>query len=617
MKENIVQNRIVLRYVYAMLGVVVISASMLIVTLYSAERSDDKARDRVDQYHLRSLTLTTQLDDSMHTLGHLVEDSLSADRSVEPGIGGTLPARIGFAGILYSTRSIMTRLRELEQQQGEATSMLTLDRIFDRFERVENMLGESGPTESMVDLIAVLTLNVEQLHRLHSISTEKTLADLDSEQSRHTPVLGTLGAIIGASLLLFWYLIRLLRAALVRQSKTETALASSVERVHHMQKLEALGQLVGGVAHDFNNLLTAILGQASLLRARSPGDDRSRASLGQIQQAAEQAASLTQQLLAFSRRQRIDPRVLDLNALIRKMQPMLRRLIGEDLDLVLDCADDLYAVELDPGQTEQVLMNLVVNSRDAMPLGGVISIRTENSDVGAPDSGPAGMPGGRYARLTVADNGVGMGTGTLERLFEPFFTTKPKGRGTGLGLSMVHGIVTGAGGQIFVDSTPGEGTRFDIYLPRSNRKPGALPADPEPSPAGTGSETILIVEDEGQIRDFLETGLGDLGYNVLTASGGAAGLEICAGERGAIDVIVSDVIMSGMNGPDFMRSALKMAPDAVAIYMSGYTDDIVLKRGVTGVEIPLLRKPFELGELAQLIRNGLDTGGHLLESKAG
>ncbi|MCP5093647.1 MAG: response regulator, partial [Gammaproteobacteria bacterium] len=412
----------------------------------------------------------------------------------------------------------------------------------------------------------------------------------------------------GLGALAAWYLLRSLSTSLKRQQSTELELAESQETLHHIQKLDALGRLVGGIAHDFNNWLTVILGHAGLLRDTAEGNERLETGLDEIKQAGEQAAYLTKQLLAFSRRQQSRPRILVLDELIRDMEEMLRRVIGASITLSFSYADDPVDVELDPDQVQQVILNLINNARDAMPDGGLLSVTTESVVVGPNGIEVDGLPDGEYARLSVSDTGIGMDDETRQRVFEPFFTTKEKGHGTGLGLSVVHGIVTGSNGHIFMESREGTGSKFVIYFPRAEQHQAAVADVPKRLAPQDGLETVLVVEDNEQVRRFVETGLASLGYRVLTASGGAAGLAICKNEPAAIDVILSDVVMPETTGPMFMTSALRLRPDAVAIYMSAYTKDKILgfRRKSAEADAPLIMKPFEIQELSRLIQERLD-----------
>jgi CheY-like chemotaxis protein len=367
--------------------------------------------------------------------------------------------------------------------------------------------------------------------------------------------------------------------------------------------MEAIGRLAGGIAHDFNNLLTAIGGYTDLILARVD-DEVLRGHADEVKKASDRAASLTRQLLAFSRRQMLEPRNVDMNAIVENMDKMLRRLIGADIELVVERCADLGTVRADPGQMEQVIMNLAVNARDAMPGGGRLHLETANVERGDPTR-HAQVPDGDYVRLTLRDTGSGMDEITLSRIFEPFFTTKAEGKGTGLGLSMVYGIVKQSGGWIWVTSAVGRGTAFDIYLPRVT---GACDA-PEvrrPAPAPTrGTETVLLVEDEDQVRDLAREVLQMNGYTVLEAPHGAEAVRICEQYRDRIDLVLTDMIMPQMNGRELFERLSVQRPGLRVLYMSGYTDQAVIGEGLLDEGAAYLQKPFTLDGLAQKIREVL------------
>jgi signal transduction histidine kinase len=367
------------------------------------------------------------------------------------------------------------------------------------------------------------------------------------------------------------------------------------------QKLEAIGRLAGGVAHDFNNVLTAILGSAELLMMDTPPGEHAREEVEIIRDAAVRAQDLIRQLLAFSARQVLQPVVLDLNDLIRDLGRMLRRLIGEDLTLDTDLAGDLGAVRADPGQVEQVLVNLAVNARDAMPDGGRLAIRTENVDV--TDGGD--LPAGPYALIEVTDTGTGMDAPTLARVFEPFFTTKERGKGTGLGLASVYGIVRQSGGHIAVTSTPGVGTSFRIHLPRVDAPVDTSRAARVVSVPAAGTETLLVAEDEQMVRVLIRKVLEQAGYTVLLASGGTEALQLAARHAGPIQMLVTDVVMPGMNGRELARRLLELRPDTKVLYLSGYADDAVERHGVLDPGTAFMQKPFSPGALASRVREVL------------
>ena len=375
------------------------------------------------------------------------------------------------------------------------------------------------------------------------------------------------------------------------------------EQLRQAQKMEAVGQLAGGVAHDFNNLLTAILGYCQLLLQQLPPDAPAREDVFEIRRAGERAASLTQQLLAFSRKQVLQAQVLDVNVVVADMEKMLRRVIGEDIDFVTVLRHGVGRVKADPGQLEQVIINLAVNSRDAMPQGGRLTIETTNAVVD--EAGGPGQVPGRYVLISITDTGTGMDAETKSHLFEPFFTTKPVGKGTGLGLATVYGIVKQFGGYIWVDSEPQRGTTFRIYLPEVQepaQQPGAVAA----SVSGNGSETVLLVEDEAMVRTLARKALESHGYRVLEAGAAAAALELSERHVGPNNVLLTDVVMPGMSGRELAHRLLQGRGTLRVLYMSGYTDDAVLRHGVLEEGMAYLQKPFTPDQLARKVREVLD-----------
>jgi PAS domain S-box-containing protein len=378
-------------------------------------------------------------------------------------------------------------------------------------------------------------------------------------------------------------------------------------QVNQSQRLDSIGQLAAGVAHDFNNILGVVTGYAELLRKRLT-DERLCRYADDILKAADRAASLTRQLLAFSRKQVLAPRILDLNAVVGDMEKMLRRVIGEDVQLITVLSKEAPRVLADPGQVEQVLMNLAVNARDAMPRGGRLIIETgarrfESEDEERRSEALEGL----YAMLSVIDTGVGMPPEVQARIFEPFFTTKSASKGTGLGLATVHGIVKQSGGNIFVHSEPGRGTTFKVYLPAVEAP--ATPALPSPrrmDDPPQGLETVLLVEDEGPLREIVRESLEASGYTVLPAAHGLAATELCSRHPGPIHLLITDVVMPGMGGNELARLLTEARPDMRVLYMSGYTDDAVILNGVLSADVPYLEKPFTLAHLTQKVRQVLD-----------
>jgi two-component system, cell cycle sensor histidine kinase and response regulator CckA len=380
------------------------------------------------------------------------------------------------------------------------------------------------------------------------------------------------------------------------------------EQLLSSHKMEAIGSLAGGVAHDFNNLLSVILSYTAFAGNFLPSGHPALDDLREVEQAAGRAVVLTRQLLAFSRKQILQPVALNLNQSATRIGDMLRRILGEDIDIERRLAPDLGLTLTDPGQIEQVLMNLIVNARDAMPDGGKLTIETSNVELDAQCAArDMAVEPGPYVLLAVTDTGCGMDGPTRSRIFEPFFTTKEKSRGTGLGLSTAYGIVKQSGGSIRVQSEPGQGTTFKIYLPR-------LPATAKPEasnhPAAlahtTGTETILVVEDEEALRRVAGRSLTEEGYNVLAASNGEEALRLCAQYPEHIHLLVTDVVMPGMNGRSLAHRLVKTRPTLEVIYMSGYTDNVIGCRGVLDAGMHFLAKPFTASDLARKVREVLD-----------
>jgi two-component system, cell cycle sensor histidine kinase and response regulator CckA len=379
-------------------------------------------------------------------------------------------------------------------------------------------------------------------------------------------------------------------------------------RTHRTQRLESLGQLAGGVAHDFNNLLAVILNYGTFVieSAQDPEPDVDAIARDgeQIVRAARRGTDLTHQLLAFARREVVRPRVLDLNQSIRDVEQMLRRVMGEHIDLVTQLADGLPAVTADPGQIEQVLVNLAVNARDAMPAGGRLTIQTSAVDL---DDGNAGLEPGRYARIRVSDNGAGMSKEVVDRAFEPFYTTKRSGEGTGLGLATVYGIVTQAHGSVHLYSEPGIGTTVSVLLPVTAEPTATVPAaEPEAVPALAGDgETVLVVEDEPALKELACRILDRAGYRVLAADSGGAALELADGHTGHIDLLLTDVIMPGMLGKELAERMQARDPTVRVLFMSGYAQPILASRGTLDPGVTLIEKPFGRTELLTAVREQL------------
>ncbi len=388
--------------------------------------------------------------------------------------------------------------------------------------------------------------------------------------------------------------------------ESEEKLRLSEEQLRMSQKLEAVGQLAGGVAHDFNNLLTVITGYSDLVLARLDESDSNRTKIEEIKRAALRASSLTRQLLAFSRKQVLQPKLFNLNDLVADMSKMLQRLIGENIEMTTCCGSEA-TINADPGQIEQVLMNLVVNARDAMANGGRVTVETSRVEIDEDyASTHLNVPPGPYVMLAVSDTGSGMDAETRKHIFEPFFTTKELGKGTGLGLSTVYGIVKQSGGNIWVYSEPGHGTVFKVYLPSAIQTDVETNAAAKADVIPRGTETILIVEDEPQIRQLASECFTHCGYNVLSTADGLEALQLIERLQEPIDLILSDVVMPKVSGRELAERVSILRPSTKVLFMSGYTNDAVVNHGILDGATWFIQKPFALDALARLVREVLD-----------
>jgi signal transduction histidine kinase len=406
--------------------------------------------------------------------------------------------------------------------------------------------------------------------------------------------------------LLGTHLERSIRYAL-RDWQAGRALLEREEQLRQAQKLEAIGRLAGGVAHDFNNLLTAIIGYTDVIVDRLPAGDPTRRDADEIRKAADRAAALTRQLLAFGRKQFLRPEVVDVNETVHGLMPMLPRVIGEHIQTVAKLAPGVRRVMADRGQMEQVLINLVLNARDAMPTGGTITIETSDVEL-TPDRVTAeglALTPGAYVMLQVVDTGSGMDSDTRSRAFEPFFTTKPTGKGTGLGLATVYGIVDQSGGAVTIHTAPGHGTALRIYLPGVAAPPMSRP--PEPPPAVTrGTESVLVVEDSDAVRELVIRTLRTHGYTALEARNGEEAIALMS--AGAHPhLLLTDVVMPGLSGPNLAARLLQQNPRLKVLYMSGFSEDAAAAHGAYWGGVPLLQKPFTATQLAERVRMALDT----------
>ena len=380
------------------------------------------------------------------------------------------------------------------------------------------------------------------------------------------------------------------------------------EQSLHREKLEAIGRLAGGIAHDFNNLLTVVLGNVEVAQTSMQADAPPAAQLMEIKRAAERAADLTAQLLAFARKQIIKPRAVDPNAQIRAVQRLLQPLLGEQIELEVSMIDPSWMIQIDPGQFEQLLVNLAVNARDAMPDGGTLTIRTDNVilDERFQAKHPEVNPG-PYLQVIVRDTGSGVEPAVRDHIFEPFFTTKPAGEGTGLGLATCHGIVKQNRGHIWLLAEPGKGSTFEIYLPRTEASSAIVESAPRQAATLGGHETVLLIEDEEPVRKLCARALERLGYKVISAATGGEGLELAARHAGPIDALVADVVLPDMRGPEVAERLQDARPGLVVLFASGYTRDAIARDGVLEESVNFLQKPYTLSKLGKELRRVLDS----------
>ena len=520
----------------------------------------------------------------------------SYDYLIKPVQPDHLLATLGRAG---------DRSQRRRAEAGRQESEDRLRRIFDHVSDALFIADDSGRILDANPAACALTgLSVEELRETplltvlpesaNATGTPRSLSLHNGNVAKLNRVLQIDSAAFAPGVLV--YTVR----DLTNQSRLEEQLAQS-------QKMDAVGQLAGGVAHDFNNILTVIMSYSSLLISDFEDNDPRREDVQEISNAATRASGLTSQLLAFSRKQLLEPRVISVNSVVIGLEKLLRRLIGEDIDLATTLEPDLFLIHADPSQLEQVLINLAVNARDAMPEGGRLHITTSNTELftGHTDGRLAAAPG-EYIMVAVTDTGTGMTREVQNRVFEPFFTTKLQGKGTGLGLSTVYGIVKQSGGDVWIYSEPGHGTTFKVYFPRVTDREADVVVREETETALGGTETVLIVEDDASLRALSARILEGNGYTVLLARNGLEALAIAGGHDGHIDLVASDVVMPKMNGRPLVEKLLESRPEMRVLFMSGYTDDEVMRRGVIDGRTAFLQKPFTPAQFAKKVRDVLD-----------
>jgi PAS domain S-box-containing protein len=556
----------------ALVGVLVVRRSLLRSLAEEDRRTRLELEDRVEDYARANAELSRQLEESQlldeaHQLqGKAFDAFLQGVTITDPNRAGNpvVYANDGFTRLTGYTRQEILG-RNCKVLQGKDTSP-------DAVAAIRDAVAAGRPC-----LVEVLNYRKDETPFWNALSIAPILED-----GRITHFVGVQTDI--------------------------TAFKQMEQQLRQSQKMEAIGHLAGGVAHDFNNLLTVINGCCELLRIGGGLPAGVTPLVDEIHRAGERAATLTRQLLAFGRKTVLQTRVLRLNELVTDFQRLIGRLIGEDVRLVTEFGADPGLVRVDPGQMEQVLMNLVVNARDAMPRGGTLTISTRDIflDEDYCRRHEEVRPG-RYVLLAVADTGHGVDRATQARLFEPFFTTKPVGKGTGLGLAMVYGILKASGGHVSVESEPGRGTTFHLFLPAVERPETVpLPASRYAQPGGT--ETVLVVEDEAGVRALARQALEARGYQVLEASDGETAVQICRDHIGPINLIVSDVVMPRMGGRELRQQVAEISPQTRVIFTSGYTDDAVVRHGVYQSESDFLQKPFTVQSLLKKVREVLDRG---------
>ena len=549
-------------------------------------------------------------------------------------VSGTITEELAVAAMKagahdYVTKGQLKRLlpaieRELREAQGRATLRATEASFATLVEHAPVGIYRSSPEGRFLSVNAAVVrmlgyetaaevLNLDMARDVYADAAERQrLVERDTYSDRQYDNVEATWKRRDGRLLTVQLSVRAVRNAAGRVDYYETFVRDVTDQrrlqqqVLQSQKMEAVGRLAGGVAHDFNNLLTVITSYSDLLLEDLAPGDAKRDDLEQVRKAADGAAALTRQLLAFSRQQVVEPRVVSLNTVVEGLQKILRRVIGEDIEVTIALAPDLGSVRADVGQLEQVLMNLVVNARDAMPTGGRLTVETANVEHDpeyARDREAAAVR--RFAMLAVTDTGCGMDEATKARIFEPFFTTKETGKGTGLGLATVYGIVKQAGGFIWVYSEPGQGTSFKIYLPAVDATAERTTAA-STTPAPRGTETVLLVEDAAAVRAVTKQMLERQGYTVLEAPDGEAALRLAQRHRGVIHLLLTDVVMPRVGGRELAEQLTRLRPDVKVLYASGYTDDSVVRHGILESGTAYLQKPFSPESLARKVRDVLD-----------
>ncbi|MEM7233342.1 MAG: ATP-binding protein [Planctomycetota bacterium] len=597
-REELTKNRRqILSLVYKVIATLLIAALLLVGLVSVRFAITEDIHDRVEHYHIVTVTLTGEIADSI--------GQLRAELGGNSGqiMEGLLPPAIDEIGSHLDSVESLQRLYDLTEYRG------CLARTRDRFEVLRSLMSSrAASAEALASALRSLLLSNRQLQLLHVAEMERVQQDLFASSRRLKLYLtGSILIVLLATWRLLSRTLRLLRERLREHAETAEALVQRERELQHSRKLQALGTLVGSVAHDFNNFLSVVLANADALIGSFPEDDPRKSNALEIQQSTVRAAELVRRLLAFSRPEMVEPSDLDLNHIIRECETLLRRLLNVDTRLEIEFDSALEAIRADRVQIEQILLNLVANARDAMPDGGRLRIRTELASVtvGSPTENDPIDPGA-YCLLTIEDTGVGIDRELIDKIFEPFFTTKSLDHGTGLGLSTVYGIVTSSNGQVRVESQPGEGSRFRIYFPSLGYRVKSQSGEVVPREAKPASGTLLFVEDQPELRSLTSQALRQAGYTVLDASDPLDAKEIFLEDPGGVDLVVTDVIMPGLSGPRLVSELRRARPDLRVVYTSGYSGDSD-QLELSNSSDPYLHKPFHLEALLRVIETQLAT----------
>jgi len=590
-------GRMASRYAALGIGLVGIAGFGAVLTLFFWDRHEQATHLDLEIYHMGSSSLASKL---AADLTHMRSEIEELDAS-------EIASRLDFDATLAGARIAVDRLEALQQSSGTPEVASVLQAVVARFDRFVSVVDRAGlrgsepHRDALHPALDSLYLAVEQLQRLHAIEARVHLVEIATASARRNRVVVlTAGLFLAGVVAAGLWTLTLLRRTFAQEEELRASLERARRNQQRAIKMEALGRLAGGVAHDFNNLLTVVLGHCEQIQESLDGESPLTPEVQGIQRAVDHAAALTRQLLTFSRSGSSEPKVIDLNELTRGVELLLSRLLGGRCSLVTSLSPGLGLVRVDPREVERVLVNLVSNAGDAMPNGGAVAIETVNIRAKPPAGSTPGSDADEQdsVRLSVSDTGTGMDDETLDRILEPFFTTKAEDEGTGIGLSTVHGIVTKANGWVEVESEVGIGTRVNVYLPHYEHDPED-DLEPEVPDRGQPSETILLVEDEPGIRRSLARGLRGGGYTVLESADGSAALELFSEHRESIDLILTDVVMPGMTGPELVEHAKLLQPQARVLFMSGYP----------GAELPpgtrLLAKPFRCSDLLSEVRSSL------------